>query len=131
MRSLSAVASAITSPAEATMARFTCASSSSGVVTPTSGCSEQMRERTGRWRGGERAPVNAMQQALLGEVPQVAADGVLGDAEAGHELRGDDPAVSLDPLEDRLSAFSRQHLRVIARTCRFLRLTPRPSRRRT
>src|SRR5438105_12991566 len=72
-----------------------------------------------------------MQQALLGEVPQVAADGVLGHAKAGHQLRGDDPAVALDPLEDRLSAFSRQHLRVIARTCRFLRLTPRPSHRRT
>src|SRR5437868_14913309 len=64
-----------------------------------------------------------MQQALLGEVPQVAADGVLGHAQVGHQLRGDDPAVALDPLEDRLSAFSRQHLRVIARTCRFLRLT--------
>src|SRR5207302_3075747 len=75
--------------------------------------------------------MNAMQQALLGEVPQVAADGVLGHAKAGHQLRGDDPAVALDPLEDRLSAFNRQHLRVIARTCRFLRLTPRPSRRRT
>src|SRR5437870_9977373 len=62
-----------------------------------------------------------MQQALLGEVPQVAADGVLGHAKAGRQLRGADPAVALDPLEDRLSAFSRQHLRVIARTCRFLR----------
>src|SRR5438105_12276702 len=72
-----------------------------------------------------------MQQALRGEVPQGAADGVLGHAKAGHQLRGDDPAVALDPLEDRLSAFSRQHLRLIARTCRFLRLTPRPSRRRT
>ena len=69
-----------------------------------------------------------MQQALLGEVPQVAADGVLGHAEAGHQLRGDDPAVTLDPREDRLPAFSRQHLRVIARTCRFLRLTVTPER---
>src|SRR5579862_9584908 len=42
VRSLSAVASAITSPAEATIARFTYASSASGVVTPTSGWREQM-----------------------------------------------------------------------------------------
>ena len=42
VRSLSAVASAITSPADATIARLTYASSWSSVVTPTSGCSEQM-----------------------------------------------------------------------------------------
>src|SRR6476619_4537448 len=68
-----------------------------------------MRERTGRRRRGQRAAVNSMQQPLLGEVPQVAADGVLRDTEAGHQLRGDDPAVTLDPREDRLSTFSRQH----------------------
>jgi len=53
--------------------------------------------------------MNATQQTLLREVPQVAADGVLGHAEAGHQLRGDDPAVTLDPRENCLPALGRQH----------------------
>src|SRR5436190_14906866 len=53
--------------------------------------------------------MDATHQALLRELPQVAADRILGHAEADHELRGDHPAVTLNRREDRLSAFSRQH----------------------
>ena len=79
--------------------------------------------------------MNAVQQALLGEIPQVAADGVLGHAKAGHKLRGDDPAVTLNRREDRLSALSRQHaarystkMRVSAVLCGRTRVSGRPIR---
>ena len=56
-------------------------------------------------------PANALEQALLGEVYfKVAANRVLGDAEACDQLEASDPPVALhDPREDRLPAFSRQH----------------------
>ena len=53
--------------------------------------------------------MNAVKQALFGKVTQVPPHRVLGDSEGRHELRGDDPAVVLQPVEDHLLALSRQH----------------------
>src|SRR3954463_9376267 len=52
--------------------------------------------------------MNAAHQALLRELPQVAPDRILRHAETDHELRGNDPAVTLNRREDRLSALNRQ-----------------------
>ena len=56
-------------------------------------------------RGGrQRAAVHALHQALRRELAQVAADGVLGDAELRHQPRRDDLAVARERVEDRLAA---------------------------
>ena len=55
-------------------------------------------------RGRERAAVDALDEALGGELAQVAPDGVLGDAELLDEARGDDLPVARERVEDRLAA---------------------------
>ncbi len=48
--------------------------------------------------------MHTLDQAMGGELAQVAADRVLGDAELLHQLRGDDLAVARQRVEDRLPA---------------------------
>ena len=55
-------------------------------------------------RGRERAAVHALDEALGGELAQVAPDRVLGDAELLDQARGDDLAVARERVEDRLAA---------------------------
>ena len=55
-------------------------------------------------RGRERAAVDALDEALGGELAQVASYRVLGDAELFDEPRGDDLAVARERVEDRLAA---------------------------
>ncbi len=65
-------------------------------------------------RGRERAPVDALDEALGGELLQVAADRVLRDAELLDQARGDDLAVARERVEDRLAAFGAEE------RCRFM-----------
>ena len=52
--------------------------------------------------------MDALDEALGGELAQVAADGVLGDAELLDQARGDDLAVARERVEDRLAALGAQ-----------------------
>ena len=73
-------------------------------------------------RGRERAAVDALDEALGGELPQVAADRVLRDAELLDEPRGDDLAVAGERVEDRLPALGAEEgvLQVHACLCMVL-----------
>jgi len=62
--------------------------------------------------------VHPSQEIRLRELPQVAADGVGGDVERGAQIRGDDLSVAMEPLEDQLPAFFREHVRIQAETRR-------------
>ena len=55
-------------------------------------------------RGRQRAAVDALDEALRGELAQVAADRVLGHPELLDEARRDDLAVACQRVEDRVAA---------------------------
>ena len=54
--------------------------------------------------------MDALDEALGGELAQVAADRVLRDAQLADEPRGDDLAVAGERGEDRLAPFGREQL---------------------
>ena len=60
-------------------------------------------------RGRQRASVHPPHAPGLGELLQIAADGVERDIEGGAELGDDDLAVAVELLEDHLAPFFGQH----------------------
>jgi hypothetical protein len=53
--------------------------------------------------------MNTLQQAFGGELAQIAADGVFGDAEFVAEILGDDGAGLAEGIEEVLSAMAGEH----------------------
>ena len=60
-------------------------------------------------RARERAAVHALEAARVGELVEVAPDGVPGDAEALRQVGGDEPALGLQQLEDPPVALLLEH----------------------
>ena len=60
-------------------------------------------------RRRQRPAVHPSHAPCLGELLQVAPDGVERDIERRAELRHDDLAVAVEPVEDRLAPFFGQH----------------------
>ena len=60
-------------------------------------------------RARERAAVHALEAARVGELVEVAPDGVPGDAEALRQFGGDEPALGLQQLEDPPVALLLEH----------------------
>ena len=63
--------------------------------------------------------MHALDEALRGELAEVAPDRVLGHAELLDEARGDDLAVARERVEDRLAALGAEEGRA-ARSCMFV-----------
>jgi hypothetical protein len=69
-----------------------------------------VRERAGLRGGRQRAAVDALHEAVGGQLAQVAPDRVLRHAELRGQARGNDLAVAAQRLEDRLAALRGEKL---------------------